>query len=451
MTSLADELGSAFDDPLEYTRGDLGQSLATEFGLELEEGNERDRLDGISETYYSLSLSALADTYIEPIASDSERIHPDIEQHNTNSPPFIPFPTTYNRNTTPSRLRTAKSSSSSTIVPPSIYSETEDDVFIPDITSTPPLQRVGKDKASTSCISNAPESQYAGIGSFLNPKVEKDPLVSLQESILSTGGFIKQLQAIHKMDGRGDQGIIGCMERHLERINRSDKVREEQCKELSLISKDIEGLRIADLSLMSEGGLGLGVFDIDTTDREGGLGWSSQASGSHTMGIPKRLDSIHLNEMYNPLIEEQDLVDTNSNSGIPIEGEIQQRDSKTHHSTLKEELPNPPQTTQDLLQITCTLQQSLSSVLEILDQTSSLSLSTARTLKRIKTGIQTWRDKDIAAESAKRSIEIWEEARLERGLRGVWLSDALRDDVEGFRCVFEGFEKRMDALRGVTA
>lgn len=100
-----------------------------------------------------------------------------------------------------------------------------------------------------------------------------------------------------------------------------------------------------------------------------------------------------------------------------------------------------------LLTSTSHLLTTLSVLSESLHHQTSFHTSTTRQIRGLRATISSWREREELEESARRGIEAWEKAVVERGLRGeggvgIGCGAAARREMEGFRGVMEAVERR---------
>jgi hypothetical protein len=209
-------------------------------------------------------------------------------------------------------------------------------------------------------------------------------LTSLSESLASGEQLLKKLKRYNDVKGAWEDEVLDSTKARVEKLERSGNVREEQCEVLSGITGNLDGLSSSDLSLMGGGGLGLGVLDA-----------GNEEEGSREADNMEEL-VLHL---------------------------------------------------RDIVEDTSSLHDSLLILLETLAHASSASTSAMRQLRNIRAQILAWRDREKLEEAALRRKEVWEAEKLERGLKGVWLGDVLKPEVEGFRVFLKEVESRMQRLR----
>ena len=81
-------------------------------------------------------------------------------------------------------------------------------------------------------------------------------------------------------------------------------------------------------------------------------------------------------------------------------------------------------------------------------QTTSISSATSRQLRRIRAGVDRWREREAYEELCRRGVEEWEAKRLREGLRGIGAKEILGREVREFEGELDDWGTRIGEMRG---
>lgn len=491
--SLADEL-AAFDDQPREMGG--GLSLAEEFGLDMDMGGEDDETDRGESSDQCNPLLMLLGLHQDQLDDDERRpvLHRKASFVNGydikgDSPPNARVGTMglpsagesgTGRNGNGNGVRTAKSSSSTMYGTATIHSDhdgTDIDAML-DSTFDTSFETAPMDLSpgpSTRQISlpTTPSRLQNGHGQvqsgFMGHRAEKDLLGELEEMYESNQPFLDLLTHIDERGllktptqtiRRTHESIEVKLQRHLERLHEEDKKREEQCRELALLARDLVGFRWdgeIELEIATGKGLGLGMIDEveDDPEEEEDVGWNGDPRGVGVIphfvamvGRTTRENSVGLDvddERDRLLGSPSPLSPTRSFSLLP--------GSSTDGSASK--LAPLPKTLRLLTSTTPDLIATLAGLSDILHSTTSFSTSSSRNLRGIRAGIDSWKDRDTQEELARKGVEEFERKRLEVGLKGYESGESVKvrmdREVKGFESVLNGLQGRMEKLQRESA
>ena len=297
-------------------------------------------------------------------------------------------------------------------------------------------------------VDDAFDSLGQDMGRFWGLKGAKDPMVELEEISNLNRRFIQSLvnldgnqssvplrASLNRSTSHTSQNmkepIEARMQRHLERLHEEDKMREEQCRHLAVLSRELAGVRWdhgmeIDLELASGKGLGLGMIAKSFEDSVEDIGWCGDpgpVSGSRAMDLERRQsenlsetgvdlsysDSVPKLEIETP--EKGDYLDVPSPS-YPITPLSPTDSPITHHQPLPRAADEIIKTSQDLI-------RSLQGLKDGLHTHQSLYTSTSRQIKGLKSSIDSWREREDLEGEARRCIEQYELSKLSQGISGV--------------------------------
>ena len=261
----------------------------------------------------------------------------------------------------------------------------------------------------------------------------RDPIDALSDDLGSINSFIVSLQALDHPLTSGSltspiyPGLEASFQSHLQRLIESDRVREEQCRQLDSLAWDMGSLiwNGVELDLGLDRGLCFGIFGlVDEIEAERafwGIGWAG-------LSEPNAMD---LNQQLDP--------DTS----------LASFKSKMSTTATLASSPLAPlrQATFDITTTTHALITSLSALTEPLECTSSFSSASTRQLRGIRAGVDSWQERDAQDARSRRQVEEWESRRVQLGLRGLALKDVLSREVREFEGVLDDWRRKMRTLR----
>jgi len=302
---------------------------------------------------------------------------------------------------------------------------------------------------------------------FLGHKAESDPLVELGEILYANRPFLDLVTRLDEPRGAGSQppksgngihasassgttwegGIETQLQRHLDRMHEDDKLREEQCRELAVVNREIgsirwESLEIAiELDLASGQESGLSVMDENEEEEEGeeAIGWT---------GEPRVRPAI-AHQDRGKRAETPDLGDRLLGPPSPLTSSIPLSPLERSPSKVAE-AGSLPRTLRLLVASTPDLLSSLQQLAETVHSSGSLTTSSMRQLRGIRAGVDSWRERENLEEDARRGIDEYERKKLEEGLRGEIrerTAAKLQRECLEFRQVLDGLEGRMEQVR----
>ncbi len=278
--------------------------------------------------------------------------------------------------------------------------------------------------------------------SYLVVGEAEDPLESISNTLQSTDDFIEMLRQLDNPAGSSTsptRDLETILQAHLHRLTVSDRIREEQCRELLVVGREIgntdwEGV---ELDLILGRGLGLEMFDLEEEENEGSfvIGWTSiELDTSTATPVSTEISQGHL--------------DTSIGTVDPLSSfDLDTSDPDLLILTPWKELPRLRHATSSVMLATHTLFTSLRALTESLESISSASITTSRQLRGIRVGIDSWREREAYEEVCRVQVEEWETKRVRGGLRGLGVSEVLKREVREFEAVVNRLESRMGEMR----
>ena len=307
---------------------------------------------------------------------------------------------------------------------------------------------------------------------FLSPKVERDPLVTLNDILTSTAPFLSLLSHLDvplqtagvddsSRDNPGSPrpprlGIEARMQRHLEKLQEADRIRDEQCRELASLLRDLVGTRWDGLEVDNDVRTGnytrlkISMEGMDDEKEFESIGWtgdvSAQASGREH-DLMESLTSPSDPHDHDPLLDGPPSP-VQSSSSNPISSPTF---SRPHLPEMLASAPLP-HTAHLLISNTNDLLSSLSTLTDSIHSTASFSTAIARQIRGIRASVESWRERETAEDTARQVIEEWERRRLEQGLKGTTgeMREVLGREVKDFGARLDEWKTRMIELRQDT-
>ena len=288
---------------------------------------------------------------------------------------------------------------------------------------------------------------------FLGPKIDKDPVVILQ-CVLSTTSQFRSL--LSKMDERllqpaGDThqpagDISERLQRLLEHVQESDRIREDQCREVMALVRDgaavnwegIDVIEVLESCSSSSRPTGLGI-GVGATDED--IGWTGENRNHEAIedgwvDVEDPPASPQEEAFGGPDLDPDRMLDN-----LPAS------DRRKNSAESSQSTPALPRLTAELVRVSSDVINSLSYLADTVHSTSSLATATSRQLRGIKAGIDSWRDREAQEDAARVGVDAWERTRLTAGLGGVSTRDALDKELEGFKRALEDAGTGVEALR----
>lgn len=288
-----------------------------------------------------------------------------------------------------------------------------------------------------------------------------DPLVELNTILTSTTSFLGLLRKLDcplgpLMDPSVTGRIETALEAHVARLEQSVKLRDVQSKEMGYLLQQLGSLSL-EVMFASEDGEALEVLHEQPEDEyellgeEEPIGWVGESLSTIDTGLNGSTSAnlVHFLDSRNGLDSISDLgpstpIDTSNNPFDSHPTRPSDRSLKTAMSSGR-----LPDTVTMLHRTTADLASGLSHLTESLQSTSSMSTASARQIRGIRAGIESWRERELAEENARTIVESWERQKLEQGLTGqdMGLKQILEKEVRDFTAVMDDVADRMERIR----
>ncbi|WWD19858.1 hypothetical protein CI109_104325 [Kwoniella shandongensis] len=458
FNSLADELANAFDDGPSSNIGGSGgggvsKSLAEEFGLDFDLQEEEREDERVSDEANGNELDPFIPQVLKrelPLDLSLARIHDpessdelDIHVHEGHS--FSPN----NGNTQLAEYLS------------------KDDYHPEDI--APAFSHTNRGPTLTSSSGSSklrPKASYYDDEARSPPRsrADQDPLITLSETIATTSRFLTSLKELDnpsratsaQVDGerqKEGQTLELRLQFHLGKMVESERVRDEQLRELGVIAREMGVVRWGegmDPSNSHELQM-IGEEDEGEEGYDGGWTGESQAQAVRT-DMPTREEE----EGIYTRIEEA-LEDDEDAYLDPHEALLDQSFALSHAAdkslvppiSIDDKLPVLPHQTSLHISDTNNFLAILFALSESLHTSSSLSTSLQRQVRGIRASVETWRARDNQEIEARRLIEEYEERKVREGLsgKGNGVGEKLRKECEEFEERLEEWGKRMEEIR----
>ena len=311
-----------------------------------------------------------------------------------------------------------------------------------------------------------------GDASFMDQRIEKDPIVILNEVLCTSSRFHGLLMDMESTririnsdasrsaldaearglkDGVVDSSIDVRLQGFLDVLHDSAKLREEQCRELTVLIRDAaavnwEGIDILNILDGFTDGSGHVYGAIAGTIKAEDTGWTGEVI---TQDQRAQLESPN-NEIHTC-----DLLDVDhslEDAGPHASPSTRTRAHSLHSTSGDVAAPSIAQAalpgqTADLVKLSVDLVISLSSLSDTIHSTSSLATATSRQLRGIRAGVDSWREREAQEDAAKIAIDDWERKKLKAGLGGGEGTKGLLDEeVKRFKETLVHSEERVRAL-----
>lgn len=373
--------------------------------------------------------------------------------------------------------RTAKSSSTSTSgygpsSPRTYHDETDVDALLDPETSfnttaetswhTAPMHPTLSPLASpvpSSPILPAPLTPGGPIG-FLGHRIERDPLVELSEVVETNRRFIDALVRLddtaHEPGRPGPTEPIEVkMQKHLERLHEADRAREEQCRHLAVLARDVAWMRWDEavdplIDLLDV----LPIYPLAQNHApEEDIGWVGETrdveyDGRHGMTPDPSLEPdpypSPIDIGQHPMNDLDHLLSPSSDSSSHLALSPTSRPTLTSHRAAP-----LPSTTRNLLSSSNDLLATLAGLGDAIRQSASASAGSSRRIRGLTSSIDSWRERETLEEQAKTTVEAYERRRLESELRagsGLTVKEQLEREMASFEEVLDSARERMDEV-----
>ncbi|WVQ83647.1 hypothetical protein IAT38_005789 [Cryptococcus sp. DSM 104549] len=320
-------------------------------------------------------------------------------------------------------------------------------------------------------------------------EAEQDPLVVLSETLAVTGKFLTSLRHLDEASSEGGRSPVSkrgvgaavprgatevkvkvegpvdvLLQVHLTKLQESERVREEQLRELGVIGREMTTVRWGEgLDTEAPSG-GLEVLAEDEDEWKGG--WTgdakrgideveaaeegkSEAAVEVALDVDRQLEDDEHIDPLDAMLEESDPFSVPA-SHSPRSHPIDQDHSPTH-STRPQALPSH---IDSLLSVSFSLHTSLRRLSDTLHTSSSMSAWLARQVRGIRAAAEGFREREDQEEEARKAVEEWEGRKVREGLAGGGggVKEGLRRECEEFEGKLEEWGREMERIRrGVVA
>ncbi|WVR09623.1 hypothetical protein IAU60_006695 [Kwoniella sp. DSM 27419] len=446
MTSLADELAGAFDHDLQLDPVG-GLSLADEFGLD--EGDISEEAQGSHPsraTVTPATVQGASGRHVRSASQETRQLEYRCEEGSSHAQ--------------------------------SLQDQLGADGDRHDApTGSPP--RLASSQASSRSLRPRPSRRQLDPDHAYDPSLGQEALIVLSETV---GAGARLLRSLRELDTVRDRvvaspvrggafqvGLAGLpvedrLERHLARMEEAEKRREAMIRELSReLSREDRGL-IPPSSWTGDGGeseVGVRV-DPSCLQEEGDAGWTggwtgelevdAELSGYRQRGLHGGVPDAYQGDMSqaeDPLMASLD--------AMLEDGMVTRSHRRAADAASQRDGPTDPRVPA-LLQLTslvCSDTTALIHLLQTLQDTlhtsSSLSTGISRSLRGIRSAVDSCKSHDAEEREARRRVDQWEEAKVRDGLRGTGLVERMRVECEEFEAVLEGYGERLRRLNVATA
>ncbi|ORX39458.1 hypothetical protein BD324DRAFT_649531 [Kockovaella imperatae] len=453
--SLADELGEAFDS------GPSGSVMSLKDELDFE-------LDGYGAQHHGDDEEFAYEGYQDQAETHSMHLDPSPSRsHTISSSGFAPH------------HRTQLSNESGSTIGP-LSTSLSDEILDNGRSGTPdPSDPQNLYPSSTDDLDGMPLSRSA----FQPHKIEKDPIVILRSVLASTSAFRSSLASIDVPVSNSSRSVPsadrpfvllssdveGRLMRLLEQILESDRRREDQCRELTILLRDSASVNWEGIDIWEI--VGEDVINGPSDDDE--VATAGFSRGVQRLGWTGDRRSPPQDVLENSWIAVRETWRPPNPSGLPNESSHEldpdqlmevsdgPHQTVTNGSPLNEfsgtdrqppsNTPALPRETAQLIRTSEDLSRTLASLTETAHSTSSLTTATARRIRGIRAGVESWREREAQEDAARVGVNDWERTRLNAGLGAVATTkDILDRELEGFRKALDHAGKRMETIRGST-
>ncbi|ODN77482.1 hypothetical protein L202_04656 [Cryptococcus amylolentus CBS 6039] len=460
--SLADEL-AAFDNP----QAGPSQSLAAEFGLDLEAelglgpGSGEFGMDGGATLDDELQFGGGFGRPINPLPTGQSA---EAQMNTATSSPRGSIGS-------PSRLHDFDTSLSTPPSPSSPMSSTFEEPTTNPSTLYPldaashlqgvssPLRPPNEVRGKGLRSGNSSRSLRAG-------KEDDEPLLVLSEVMTTNSKFItglRQMDEPHPPLPRANAStssrsstpqikaipkdtVDTLLHRHLVKMQESERARDEQLRELGVISRDMGSVAWGEAGEPSSPRLDLVEEDEEKEDTAD-LGWVGESMVMQE-DAPRLVDDID-RHLEDDGVEEEPFNSTDALLEDPF-STPQLAPSSDPSRTNHPNLPVLASQTLSVISTSTSLSHTLSSLSDSLHTSSSQSTFLSRQIRSLRAAVQGFREREDMEDEAWKGVEHWERSKVEEGLRGGKGVNMEMERVwEEFEELWDGAKADMDRIRNV--
>ncbi|WWC64814.1 uncharacterized protein I303_107428 [Kwoniella dejecticola CBS 10117] len=309
--------------------------------------------------------------------------------------------------------------------------------------------------------------------------IPEETLIILSESLASSSKLLTSLRNLE------NDSLEVNLQKHLNRMVDSEKIREEWMRHLSIASREAGLGSLEDISPVEDSGL-ISTQENEDEDESGySVGWFSttlsdgiaaqqlQSDGSRNhshlevlkviseqdedeaeeaIGLEREEEHI---DPYDALLEDDPTTSSPRHSGLLSPMTPGSSIPTAFRRSFGSDANRPPllaslkliqMETEDLVVL-------LKRLLESIHTAQSFGTAISRQMKGIKSSMDTMRERENMEQEARRKIEGYEQDRLKVGLThsGDTIKGKLERECREFESVLEGYGRRLDALpRGQT-